>query len=191
MENNVIYRSSELVSLDEQEKQTVTGYALVFDVPTCLGRDSDGKAIYELVDRGALAGCDLSNVVMRYNHNDSNLILARTSNGTLTLDIDDTGLKITADIAKTSQGTDIYKLIQRKDIDKMSVAYVPSAIDYDYQTNPPRVMGISQLIDVSAVDLPAYDDTSIQASYRSAEKAKQEYESNQAKKKKLELLLNI
>ena len=191
MENNVIYRSSELVSLDEQEKQTVTGYALVFDVPTCLGRDSDGKAIYELVDRGALAGCDLSNVVMRYNHNDSNLILARTSNGTLTLDIDDTGLKITADIAKTSQGTDIYKLIQRKDIDKMSVAYVPSAIDYDYQTNTQRVMGISQLIDVSAVDLPAYDDTSIQASYRSAEKAKQEYESNQAKKKKLELLLNI
>ena len=191
MENNVIYRSSELVSLDEQEKQTVTGYALVFDVPTCLGRDSDGKAIYELVDRGALAGCDLSNVVMRYNHNDSNLILARTSNGTLTLDIDDTGLKITADIAKTSQGTDICKLIQRKDIDKMSVAYVPSAIDYDYQTNTQRVMGISQLIDVSAVDLPAYDDTSIQASYRSAEKAKQEYESNQAKKKKLELLLNI
>ena len=191
MENNVIYRSSELVSLDEQEKQTVTGYALVFDVPTCLGRDSDGKAFYELVDRGALAGCDLSNVVMRYNHNDSNLILARTSNGTLTLDIDDTGLKITADIAKTSQGTDIYKLIQRKDIDKMSVAYIPSAIDYDYQTNTQRVMGISQLIDVSAVDLPAYDDTSIQASYRSAEKAKQEYESNQAKKKKLELLLNI
>jgi HK97 family phage prohead protease len=191
MENNVIYRSSELVSLDEQEKQTVTGYALVFGVPTCLGRDADGKAFYELVDRGALAGCDLSNVVMRYNHNDSNLILARTSNGTLTLDIDDTGLKITADIAKTSQGTDIYKLIQRKDIDKMSVAYVPSAIDYDYQTNTQRVMGISQLIDVSAVDLPAYDDTSIQASYRSAEKAKQEYESNQAKKKKLELLLNI
>ena len=191
MENNVIYRSSELVSLDEETKQTVTGYALVFDVPTCLGRDSDGKAFYELVDRGALAGCDLSNVVMRYNHNDSNLILARTSNGTLTLDIDDTGLKITADIAKTSQGTDIYKLIQRKDIDKMSVAYVPSAIDYDYQTNTQRVMGISQLIDVSAVDLPAYDDTSIQASYRSAEKAKQEYESNQAKKKKLELLLNI
>ena len=190
----ILYRSSDLAASQEQEqeKQIVTGYAIVFDSPTMLGRDSDGRAYYEVIKSGALAGCDLSDVVMRYNHNDDNLILARTLNNTLKLDIDEHGLKVTADIAPTTQGHDIYTLIKRGDISKMSFAFLPAAIDYDYNSNTTIITAIAKIRDVSAVDIPAYDDTSISASYRDLQAAKEEFERELRRKRQyLELSLKL
>ncbi|WP_416361299.1 HK97 family phage prohead protease, partial [Megamonas funiformis] len=42
---------------------------------------------------------------------------------TLTMNTNDKGLRISADIIDTNNGTDVYKLIKRGDVNKMSFAF--------------------------------------------------------------------
>ena len=132
---------------------------------------------WEVVDAGAFDGADMSNVVLRYNHSDNFSILARTSNETLRLSVDERGLHIEADIAETSQGKDIYELIKRKDISKMSYGYI---VDKDYikkisETKYIRhISKIKKVVDVSVVDLPAYDATDVEVVKRSFNKFDEE-----------------
>lgn len=58
----------------------VEGYATTFDEPYVLG-EQDGVQYKELIDRNALVGADLSDVIMLYDH--SGAVMARQSNGTL------------------------------------------------------------------------------------------------------------
>ena len=131
----------------------------------------------EAVAAGAFDGADLSNVVLRYNHSDNFSILARTSNDTLRLSVDERGLHIEADIAETSQGKDIYELIRRKDITKMSYGYI---VDKDYiekvsDTKYVRhISKIRKVVDVSVVDLPAYNATDVDVVRRSFDGFKEE-----------------
>ena len=160
----------------EESRQTIEGYATIFDAATCL-YSANGVDYWEVVDAGAFDGADLSNVVLRYNHSDNFSILARTSNDTLRLNVDERGLHIEADIAETSQGKDIYELIRRKDISKMSYGYV---VDKDYiekvsETKYVRhISKIKKVVDVSVVDLPAYDATDVDVVKRSFDKFDEE-----------------
>lgn len=162
------YRSAELTALQEGE-QGIAGYASVFNAPTLL-YTFDGVEYWETVDTGAFAGADLSNVVLRYNHSDHFSVLARTSNDTLRLHVDETGLHIEADIAKTSQGKDVYELIRRKDVTKMSYGYIV-AKDYIEKKSEDKylrhVSKIKKVVDVSVVDFPAYDETNVDLVMRS------------------------
>ena len=45
----------------------VEGYATTFDKPYLL-YEWDGNKYYERIDRNALAGADMSDVIMQYNH---------------------------------------------------------------------------------------------------------------------------
>ena len=64
----------------EQEKMLITGYLLKFGEPTILYKDDKGRSVCEVYDTGCVdVVTDLSNCVMRYNHNDDYQILARTS----------------------------------------------------------------------------------------------------------------
>lgn len=140
----------------------VEGYAIRFDEPTVI-TTIDGVEYYEVIDSGALDGADLSDVPFKYNHSDQVMIMARTRNKTLELFVDNEGLYIRANLAQTTQGLDLYKLIQRGDIDKMSFAFVVAQERYDRTTRTRHIEKIEKLFDVSAVDLPAYDTTSISA----------------------------
>ena len=97
---------------DNEEKMTVEGYAVVFDSPATHG-------FTEIIDRNAFNGCDMKDVCLKYNHNDTHLILARTRNNSLQLTIDDKGLFIHADLIDTTSNRDIYKMIQAGLLDKM------------------------------------------------------------------------
>ena len=160
----------------EESRQTIEGYATIFNAATCL-YSANGVDYWEVVDAGAFDGADLSNVVLRYNHSDNFSILARTSNDTLRLSIDERGLHIEADIAETSQGKDIYELIRRKDISKMSYGYI---VDKDYiekisDTKYLRhIAKIRKVVDVSVVDLPAYNATDVDIVKRSFDKFDEE-----------------
>lgn len=156
-------RLAELRALDlENDNQLVQGYALVFDQPTVL-YEYGGVEYKEVIARGALDEADLTDVPFKYNHSDNVMIMARTRNKTLQLTIDDTGLLINADLAKTTSGKDMYELIRRGDIDKMSFAFRVKEDSYDWETNTRTILKISKLYDVAAVDMPAYDQTSISA----------------------------
>lgn len=175
----------------EGESLHVEGYAVVFDEKTLLWESSyTGTKYYEVIARGAIdANTDMNDVILRYNHSDSALILARTSNGTLRLSVDEKGLKVDADIAPTTVGKDIYQLIKRGDISKMSFAFTSNKDSWENdsvrKTQTRRIEHIDYLMDVSPVDFPAYDGTSVEARAQKdiVEELKQKEQEEELRKK--------
>ena len=153
----------------EDEKMIVEGYAIVFDEETLIGDEERG--FIEVIDKNALANTNVKDVPFKYNHNDTTLILARTRNGSLSLEVDEKGLKIRAELIDTTSNVDIYKSIVAGLLDKMSFAFTVKSQSWDRSGKIPKrtITAIDRLFDVSVVDLPAYDQTSIQASARSLE----------------------
>ena len=143
-------RLAEVRALEDQEKQEmiVEGYAVVFNQITDLGWCK------EIIDRNAFNGADMKDCVLKYNHEDSFLILARTRNKSLELTIDDHGLKIRAKLIDTTQNKDIYKMIQARLLTKMSFAFVVEEEEIDYETDTRRITKISKLKQTFKVNNP-------------------------------------
>ena len=159
MENKEIrYLAENLEVRDSNEngEMIIEGYAVVFESPATHG-------FTEIIDRNAFNGCDMKDVPLKYNHSDNHLILARTRNNSLELIVDDKGLKIKATLIDTVNNRDIYKMIKAGLLDKMSFAFTVSEEDWDYDTDTRRILKIDKLYDVSVVDTPFYDTTSIYA----------------------------
>lgn len=144
----------------EADAYKVRGTAIVFDTPTCLF-EVDGVKYYEVIDRHALDGCDLSDVIMNYNHGGK--VVARLRNKTLVLTITDRGLDMEADLSGTAAGRDLYEEIDGGYVDKMSFSFVVQAAEYDAATHTRRITEFRKLYDVSAVDIPAYEETDLSA----------------------------
>lgn len=150
------------VSFEETEgKMILEGYAIVFEQETLIGDTKSG--FKEVIDSRALTDTLMKDVPMKYNHMDNILILARTKNGSLALSVDNVGLKVHAELLDTTTNADIYKMVRAGLLDKMSFAFVVSKQSWDRSGDVPirRILGIERLYDVSVVDLPAYDGTSI------------------------------
>ena len=86
---------------------------------------------------------------------------------TLTMNTNDKGLRISADIIDTNNGTDVYKLIKRGDLNKMSFAFTVKSerteVDKENKIYTRTITAFDKIYDVAVVDFPAYDGTSIQA----------------------------
>ena len=149
---NLIVRNDD----QEEEKMIVEGYAVVFDSPATHG-------FTEVIDKDAFNGCNMKDVCLKYNHDNSHLILARTRNGSLQLTVDDKGLFIHAELIDTTSNRDVYKMIQAGLLDKMSFAFTVEEEKWDLATDTRTILRIDCLYDVSVVDTPFYDTTSIYA----------------------------
>ena len=146
---------------EDEQKMVLEGYAIVFNQETLIG-DKE-KGFIESIDRNALKNANMKDVPMKYNHDDSFLIIARTRNNSLRLTVDDIGLKVRAELIDTDSNKDIYKMVKAGLLDKMSFAFTVSSQKIDRSGDIPKrtITGIDRLYDVSIVDLPAYDQTSI------------------------------
>lgn len=161
--------------VQDDDQLIVEGYAVRFNDPAVLYTDEFGNEYKEVIARGALDGADLSDVPFKYNHSNETMIMARTRNNTLQLTIDEFGLFIRAELADTSTGRDLYTLIKRGDIDKMSFAFTVLEDTYDRDNRTRTINKIDKLFDVAAVDFPAYESTSISArSFFELEREKEE-----------------
>lgn len=172
----------------EDEGMIVEGYAAVFDTITNLGW------MNEVIDRHAFDNADMSDIVMKYNHEDSVLPMARTRGGSLQFTIDDHGLKIRAKLPDTSVNRDIYTLIREGVLSKMSFAFTVKSEEYDYDTDTRKILEFDKIFDVSVVDVPAYESTEIYArSKEQYEEEKRKYEEKKIvfEKQKLELMLSL
>ena len=190
------YRATEDIAVTasdeavEQKKMLVAGYVIKFGEPTVLGKDSKGRSICEVYDPGCVdAATDLTNCIMRYNHNDDYQVLARTSNDTLRLTVDAVGVKVDAEIADTTQGRDIYELIRRRDITAMSAGFAVDSDEFDYNTSTRHIQHIAAIRDASVVDNPAYASTSVDVVKRSVEAA--EHERTETIRKRLKLRCSL
>lgn len=181
-------RLAEVELTEVEDKMILEGYAIIYNDETLIGDEEYG--FYETISPDAITADAIKDVPMKYNHNDAFLIIARTKNGSLELTSDDIGLKVRAELLDTQTNRDIYKMVKSGLLDKMSFAFTVKEQIWNHDGNIPKrlITKIDRLYDVSIVDIPAYDNTSIFA--RSLESMDLELRAmDLAKKKDKEVLV--
>ena len=139
----------------------VEGYATTFDDPYVL-YEYDGVQYKEVIDRHALDGADLSDVIMQFDH--AGRVFARTGkSNTLIVEPQDRGLFMAADLSRTEQARSMHEDIAAGLITKMSWAFTVQEDSYDRETHTRRILKIRKVYDVSAVSFPANPSTDISA----------------------------
>ncbi len=158
---NLQVRSEQIDGEDgPKEEMIVEGQAVTFEKETVLFKCGDTE-YKEVIDRNAFAEADMSDVIFNYNHGGK--VVARTRNKTLELYLDSNGLNIKARLDGTEEGRSLYEEIKGGYIDRMSFCFTIKEESYNQETHTWRVLKVDKLYDVSAVDIPAYDTTSISA----------------------------
>lgn len=139
----------------EDNKMEIKGYAAVFNSP-------ETYSYTEVIAPTAFDDADMSDVVLRYNHNDTFMVLARTRNNSLKLSVDEKGLFIDATLQDDiQQHRDIFNAIKSGLIDKQSFAFVVDEDEYDYDTDTRTITKIGKVFDTSVVDQPFYNATDV------------------------------
>ena len=159
MENKAEYRSA---GWEAGEGEKIAGYAIVFEQRTVLYKDPmTGYEYGEIIDRHALDGADMADVILRYDHNGR--VLARTRNNSLRLSVDDHGLAIEADMNGSDEARSYYNDVKAGLVDKMSFCFEVAEDEWDEATRTRRIKRMSRLYDVSLVSFPAYEQTQVSA----------------------------
>ena len=166
IKNGREYRQMVIEPVEGVTDQIVEGYATTFNQPYTLYSFDDDRgthAVREQVAPDAFKDADMSDVIMQYDH--AGRVFARLSNGTLSLEEDEHGLKVRANLGGTEIGRQLFEEIQGGYTSKMSFGFsvaeddiVPDGTDY-----LSTIKRIGKLYDVSAVSLPANDFTEISA----------------------------
>ena len=153
------------VRTEEDGRMIAEGYATTFNQPYELYRTGD-MTVNEQVDPEAFAECDMSDVIMQYDH--TGRVYARVKNGTLRLEPDAHGLRVWADLGGTETGRQLFEEIKGGYMDKMSFGFTVKSDrkerskDAEGRTSVLRtITRIGKLFDVSAVSMPANDATEI------------------------------
>lgn len=149
-------------------KCEVHGYAATFMEPYTLW-SYDNYTVREQIDPHAFDDCDMSDVVMQYNH--EGRVFARTRNKTLEIGTDEHGLNIRAQLDGTELGRQVYDEISGGYSDRMSFGFTVDrdtrTVSEDHETGSVDVLrtitAIRKLYDVSVVSIPANDATEISA----------------------------
>ena len=139
----------------------VEGFAARYE-PYELFRDFNGDPVYERFERGCFDGCDMSDVIYQLNH--EGRVFARTSNSSLIVEPQDAGLFFAADLSRTHAARDHYDDdIKTGMITKMSWRFAVGEYHFEPETNTIVHTKVRKVYDVSAVSIPANDNTEISA----------------------------
>ena len=144
------------------ESRTVEGYALVFDKES---RDLGG--FIEIIDPSSLDGViEKSDILCLLNHNEDIGVLARSKFGvgSLSLLVDETGLKYRFEAPDTALGNELLEGLKRGDITTSSFAFTIDSDKWEKRADGKylrRITKFKELFDVSPVYKEAYPDTSV------------------------------
>ena len=157
---------------EEQKGHIVEGLAAVYDQETRIA-DYFGEFV-EVIRKGAFDDCDFSDVRLLVNHDFSGIALARSRRNnksdkpnTMQLTVDERGVNIKADLdtENNEQARALYSAISRGDMDGMSFCFY---VEEDGQrwtkengVERREILKVSKVIEVSAVNFPAYAGTNI------------------------------
>lgn len=146
----------------ESDQPTIVGYAAVFNQ-----RSFDLGGFTEIIKPGAFTRTLASNPDVRalVNHESGLMTIGRTTNGSLKVEEDEIGLRVTIMPPDTQAGRDVVTLIKRGDLNQMSFAFYTKADNWIEQNG-----GILRELhevdinngDVSVVTYPAYGQTVVQ-----------------------------
>lgn len=180
-----VERRSASISSINVDTRTVEGYAIVFN------SQSEDLGFREVITPSAVTEdtINTSDVFCLFNHNpDKVLARCRYGEGSLSLSIDEKGLKYSFQAPNTELGNELIEHIRRGEIDGSSFAFIVSSEEGSEVweningTTHRTINKIECLVDVSPVWQPAYSATSVNA------RAKEML--NEMEKEKLEKLDN-
>ena len=163
----VIPANNITVRAEEDGRKIVEGYASTFNQPYTLFQ-ADNWTVREQIAPEAFNECDMSDVIMQYNH--EGRVFARNTNGTLEVTADDTGLFTRANLGGTQLGAQVYEEIAGGYTNKMSFGFTIG--EHKEETTRDEsgavdvlvtITKVKKLYDVSAVSIPANGGTSIEA----------------------------
>ena len=103
----------------------------------------------------------MSDIIMQYDH--QGRVLARKSNGSLIVEPNDEGLFICADLSKSDASRSLFEDIEAELVTRMSWAFTVAEDSYDRETRTRTILRVKKVYDVSAVSIPANEDTLINA----------------------------
>ena len=170
---------------------TLEGYATVYNYAYDLGGGPAAGGFTEIIASGATAkSAAEADVRLLVNHD--GIPLARTKSGTMTLQSDDIGLRVSAQLDPTNpMAASLRSAMERGDMDQMSFAFKVIRDSWDAQYDV-RTIHEVRLYDVSVVTYPASPATvaklrndapsSEQATGRSVEMAKRQLEAITARR---------
>ncbi len=146
--------------VESNPNMAISGIATVFNKPSIKGNFT------EYIDQDALNGVDLSNVLLLYSHDFSN-ILARADAGTLQTSIKPDGLHFNAQLPDTQLGKDTYTNILNGNIKGMSFGFTIAPGGDSWSVNSQgntihTIHQIDQVFELSLTPIPAYTETSVQ-----------------------------
>lgn len=161
METRVINLEDVDLRVEGDDSPLITGYAAKFNR---FSEDLGGfkEKIHPKAFDEALKDSD----VRALKNHDPNLILGRTTSGTLKLNTNTVGLRFEIDPPNTSTGKDMIEEIRRKDITGCSFAFTTAEDDWKYKddgTIERTIVKVARLYDVGPVTYPAYPDTTVAA----------------------------
>ena len=148
----------------DEESRHVEGYALLFNVDS---QPMWGGDLIERIAPTALGGVlERSDVLCLMNHDESRGVLARwrKGEGSLSLTVDEKGLRYAFDAPRTALGDELIEALKRGDIAESSFAFTVEKDNWERKedgTYVRTIVQIRQLYDVSPVYYPAYEDTSV------------------------------
>lgn len=139
---------------------TIVGYAAVYEAETVIF-----NMFREKLRRGAFRRAVEARQDVRalFNHN-PDFLLGRVGAGTLRLYDDDHGLRVEIDPPDTPTGREVVELIRRGDIYGMSFGFIPTRESWEQADESGlglRVVEDVDLVDVSPVTYPAYEQTEV------------------------------
>lgn len=138
---------------------TISGYAAVFDAWS-----EDLGGFIERIEPGFFTDVLTDDVRGLWQHNPE-YVLGRTTNGTLELTEDQTGLRYRIVPPDTQWARDAVTSIKRGDVSQTSFGFRVQREAWEPQTSGPSkriLIKAAQLYDVSPVTFPAYPQTSAQ-----------------------------
>lgn len=169
------YRAFELDRLevrqaDGDDVSEIVGYAAVFEK---LSEEMWG--FREKIAKGAFANSIKDDDVRALWNHDSNYVLGRNKSGTLELEEDEHGLRITIKPPDTQWARDLVVSIDRGDVSQMSFGFETLTDEWDQsdKKNVVRTLKEVRLWDVSPVTFPAYTQTTV--AVRTAEEVYDEF----------------
>lgn len=172
----------------DERGDLIEGKPIVYDSMCDLG------FMNEIIEKGALNDTDLKDVRFLVNHNLEMIPLARSrknnKNSTMQLIPDENGLNIKTylDTENNATARSLYSAVKRGDISGMSFLFSVGDEEWeDLDTDKPtrRIKSISSVVEVSAVTIPAYEDTEIYARDKNnLEKLRQKLESEKQNRAK-------
>ena len=158
---------------------TISGYAALYNVLS----EELAPGVRERLAPGCFdTAVASSDIRCLYNH-DSNFLLGRQSNSTLTVKADQLGLYYECQVPDTSYAKDIAVLMERGDLKENSFAFTVSSDNIDVEQSADggsieTIRSVDELFDVSIVVRPAYPQTF--SVYRHVDLMKQASESRTA-----------